>query len=369
MERIIGRKASGNGPTLLVMAGIHGNETAGVVALESVFSTCDASGIPMSGEFIGIRGNTRALAQDKRYIDEDLNRAWRSQKISQLPYKEQHSSEEKEVAEILQSIAPILNRNNDQVTVLDLHSYTAEDNHPFCVLGDTLSNRSFAYNFPLPIILGLDEYIEGTFLEYVNKSDCTTLGFEGGSHYADETIKNCIAIVWVGLAATGIIKKQDIPEYEKMVSALHQRASYPKEFFHVRYRYDVKERSAFNMIPGYKNFMSVKQAEHLATDQNKAVLAKNSGLMLMPLYQGLGNDGFFIISKVQSFWLFVSYIMRYLRGDLLFHLIPGIHAQQSGDGYVIYSMKRLKKFWINLAHLLGFRWRRWEKENTFIDYR
>ena len=56
---------------------------------------------------------------------------------------------------------------------------------PFVTVGDTLRNRRFAMNFPATIILGLEEQIDGTLLEYLNSLGAVTMGFEAGQHVAN----------------------------------------------------------------------------------------------------------------------------------------------------------------------------------------
>jgi len=53
--------------------------------------------------------------------------------------------------------------------------------------------------------------------------------------------------------------------------------------------------------PGYKNFQWVKKNELLAQDKHGEIRSKSDGLILMPLYQKQGNDGFFLIDMVESF--------------------------------------------------------------------
>jgi succinylglutamate desuccinylase len=50
----------------------------------------------------------------------------------------------------------------------------------------------------------------------------------------------------------------------------------------------------FKMFPGFQNFSPIRKGEPLATDRHGIVYAPNGGCILMPLYQGQGNDGFFI---------------------------------------------------------------------------
>ena len=51
----------------------------------------------------------------------------------------------------------------------------------------------------------------------------------------------------------------------------------------------------FSMNEGYLNFQEVKKGEHLANDKNGPIYASEDSLILMPLYQKKGEDGFFLV--------------------------------------------------------------------------
>jgi len=71
---------------LICIGGIHGNEPAGVQALEQVFKMIDAEPtknpeFKFFGTLVGLRGNVAALKKKQRYINKDLNRQWTYPKI------------------------------------------------------------------------------------------------------------------------------------------------------------------------------------------------------------------------------------------------------------------------------------------------
>ena len=82
------------GPTVVFFAGIHGNEPAGINALNSVIPKLKSNNI--CGEVFGVYGNIRALELNKRFIEFDLNRLWTLEQIKLL---EQESKPENEIFE------------------------------------------------------------------------------------------------------------------------------------------------------------------------------------------------------------------------------------------------------------------------------
>jgi len=68
------------GPMLIVLGGIHGNEPAGLLALEPLID-----GLALAaGDFVALSGNRAALAAGVRYIERDLNRGWSDEAIKAL---------------------------------------------------------------------------------------------------------------------------------------------------------------------------------------------------------------------------------------------------------------------------------------------
>src|SRR6476659_4334197 len=72
------------GPLLVVVCGIHGNEPAGVRAAEAVFERLERERPELRGEVLAIGGNLAALAANRRYLEQDLNRLWLPDRIHEL---------------------------------------------------------------------------------------------------------------------------------------------------------------------------------------------------------------------------------------------------------------------------------------------
>src|SRR5580698_114157 len=79
--RMVGRAA---GPTLVVVAGMHGNEPAGILAARRVLARLAADEVPLRGELIVLAGNVGALRAGKRYLAKDLNRQWSEARVASL---------------------------------------------------------------------------------------------------------------------------------------------------------------------------------------------------------------------------------------------------------------------------------------------
>ena len=75
----------------------------------------------------------------------------------------------------------------------------------------------------------------------------------------------------------------------------------------------------------------------------------------MPLYQKLGEDGFFILSSVSKFWLRASLMARKLKVNQLLRLIPGVR-KDPGNNYTLIVDPHVAKFMAKrVFHLFGYR--------------
>ena len=88
-------------------------------------------------------------------------------------------------------------------------------------------------------------------------------------------------------------------------------------------------------------------------------------MILMPLYQKLGNDGFFLAREVAPFWLWLSKVLRKSRLADLMHLLPGVKRHPSEKGTVIVNTRVARLYPLQIFHLLGFRKRR-QMENQLV---
>ena len=357
-----------DGPTLIAFGSIHGNEAAGAEALQRVASTMRADHPRLNGRVYFFRGNVRAIEKGVRFIDSDLNRHWTPENvIRSLPDTAipPHLSEDKEQAELLKDLDRIIKSAKDEVYALDLHSTSAEG-VPFATVGDTLRNRAFAQKLPVTILLGIEEQLEGTLLEYLNNLGAVTLGYEGGQHYAESTLAVHEALTWRALVNAGIVEESD--KLRRFNEVLRKATKRPR-ILEVRYRHAITAADDFRMLPGFNNFDPIRRSQLLANDRNGPVLADEKGLVIMPLYQKLGEDGFFIGREILPFWLWLSGVLRRLNvGNIMRHL-PGVHRSEKDPDTFEIDTNVARFFPLQVFHLLGFRKRRWHENRLVVSRR
>lgn len=360
----------GSGPTVMVFGGLHGNEAAGLKAIRRVAERLEELRDKLRGRVLLLAGNRRALDRGVRFIDSDLNRHWTDENItrsdpgSAVPPQ---MSEDLEQRELLSIITPALASARGEVYAIDLHS-TSADGVPFATVGDTMRNRRFAQSLPVTILLGIEEQLEGTLLEYLNNIGAVTLGFEGGQHYAEKTARTHEALVWLSLISAGVIAREDLPDAELHAETVKKATGSPR-ILEVRYRHAIGEEDDFSMHPGYQNFQPIKRGQHVADGRFGAIKAPESGLIMMPLYQKLGEDGFFIGRAISPFWLWLSAILRRMRIPDLVHFLPGVHSTDEGREVLRVDTGVARLFPLQVFHLLGFRKLRWHDRSLFVSRR
>lgn len=353
VERIIGKLIGEEpGPTIVFFGGIHGNETAGVFALNNVFEKIKNQ--PLKGTVYGISGNLSALKKNQRFLNQDLNRLWINGNMQSLTTKETLNTEEKEQQILFSILQDILQNEKGPFYFIDLHT-TSSKTLPFITINDALINRKFSSLFPVPIVLGIEEYLEGPLLSYINQLGYVSLGFESGQHDAVNAVTNGEAFIYLSLIYTGILDKKTIPEHGKYVSLLKEESKSLRAIFEVTYLYKLQESQKFEMEPNLQSFQNVKKGEILATSEGEKIASPTTAKLFMPLYQNKGKEGFFIIKRIHPFFLKLSEILRRIKMDALLVALPGITWEDKKEGVLKVNLKVTKYLAKQIFHLLGYR--------------
>lgn len=355
-KRLIGRATRGRpGPTVVVTGAVHGNEPAGLHALRRVLARIEADVLPLRGELWAVAGNLRAMAEDRRYIDRDLNRQWTRETMSALVNAgPAGASEDLEQLELLTLFAPLLVRGGPPIVFLDLHS-TSGPSTPFSCMPDVLRNRPIALAMPIPLVLGLEEVLEGSLLGYLCDMGHVGVAVEGGQHRDPATIDFHEAAVWIALVAAGALDVGDVPDLAEHRAKLAGTNRGLPAVLEIRVRHGVRaEDEPFNMEPGFENFQPIIKGQFVARDRNGPILAPRSGLMMLPRYQGQGDDGFFVATPVSGLLLKLSAAARRWRLERLVPLLPGVerHPERAGHFVTPHATRLGDIFnWLGYRHM------------------
>lgn len=305
-KRIVGRLGKpGTGPLLLLTGGIHGNEPAGVAALEQIVAELKPHEASLRGRIVAIRGNLRALQQEQRYIDADLNRIWEPNLVEQA-MNAGHSIRTADLFELRGVLEVIEEETRTQrdavghdhpVVAIDLHS-TSGEGPPFLVMSDHDLDLALRLDLPVPAILGLEDKFHGTMIAYLREYEIAGVAFEGGANANPRTIRFHKAIIWRTLQRLGIIPPDHVYRnghpYPRAARSLVRATEGLPHFVRIAHRHGIDPTDKFEMQAGFRNFQRIEEGQVLAHDRRGPVTAQRSGILLMPLYQPQGDDGYFI---------------------------------------------------------------------------
>lgn len=353
VDRIIWSHKKDAGPVVVIFAGIHGNEIAGLHASWRLARSLSEKTDMLKGSVYMISGNLKAIREGVRYLDRDLNRLWREVSNGALE-NDFYSPEMEEAEELLATLNEIINEHRfvtQDLKFIDLHTTSAES-CAFILFNDTLENRKSASYFPVPQILGIEETIHGTLLSYINDLGYPAIGFEAGKHEAKSSIDRTEAFLWLYLHHTQLypLKLREVHYYEKMMQG---DSDIENNYYEISYHYYVEDASQFNMKSGFMNFDTVYKGDLLAYEKGEPVYAPKSGLIFMPLYQLKGKDGFFILKGRSEFWLKLSSKLRDSFINNYLYLLPGVEKDRERVFTVNLNVARF--FVKEIFHLMGYR--------------
>jgi len=359
------------GPLIICIGGMHGNEPAGALAAQRVLLELRSCNPDFKGKLVALAGNRAALARGCRYISEDFNRMWLPQRLSALGSEAAQprlNTEERECRELLTALGAALADHRGPIVFLDLHTTSAEG-IPFAIVADTLLNRRLALSISAPVILGLEEQLDGTTLNYMNDRGYAAVGFEGGQNEAPSSIDHNEAALWTILVATGCLREDCLAQAASARAALAARTRGVPRILEVRYRHAIEPADEFAMVPGYMSFQSVKRGEVLGRDRRGPVRAPENARILLPLYQSQGSDGFFLVREISPRWLQVSALMRRMRMERALPILPGVRRDPKRADTLIIDPKVARWMALDFFHLLGYRRRRSEDGKIVVSRR
>jgi succinylglutamate desuccinylase len=312
-NRIIGERiGSKPGPLMIVFAQIHGNEPAGYKAVEELFKAIDLEylknpNFEFCGRIVALQGNVKAAQAKVRYIKKDLNRSWLPQEIDRIRQTEAIESLDPEDQEIKENL-DIIDAYIDlclppRVLVLDLHTTTAHGGI-FTIPSQNSEARRIALSIHAPVLHGFLDGLKGTTLHYFSQEnfevDMNAVCFEAGQHNSEDAYKHAVSAVIQCFKSIGGFYAKDIEIRHNQL--LEERSKGLPLEAKLMYVHPVDPSDNFRMTDAkvYSNFDSISEGEILAYDKNGPIKSPYNGLILMPLYQKQGDDGFFVIQEVTA---------------------------------------------------------------------
>jgi succinylglutamate desuccinylase len=298
-ERVLAQvRGAAAGPTLVALGAIHGNEPAGLAAARRVLANMEAR--TLRGEFVALAGNRAAIDRRARVLARDLNRGWTDDAIARLRVAAEADAlqgEDNEQLDLLDTIEAIVARARGPVHFVDLHT-TSAPGIPFVVADGREGGHAFALAFGLPVFFGLADRLASTLTPYLSRRGLTAVAIEGGQNDAESAIANHEAVIEIALAEAGLAGAATSAAAAARLDAFRARLSDARrglpQAIEVYHRHAIRPEDDFVMEPGFANIQSIPAGTLLARDRSGEIRADEDCLVVMPLYQGLGDDGFFL---------------------------------------------------------------------------
>jgi predicted deacylase len=354
LERVIGRvQGHRDGACVVIVAGIHGNEPAGVRAGRRVLHALRSADV--AGDVVFVAGNLAGLRAGRRFAVRDLNRGWNDAALASLRAQPRESlqAEDAEQRALDEAVSAAFSAARGPRILVDLHTSSAPG-VPFVLFGDTTAQASFVRALPIPLLLGLVEQVDGIMAEHFTRQGATTLCIEGGQHDDPRAQENLHAAIWISLARAGVVAASR-PEVNMARALLEEARAGLPHILEVTSRHALLADDEFVMEPGFLNISRAHRGQLLARDRRGEIRALADGAVVLPLYQKQGSDGFFWAREIHSRRLDVAALLRKVPLTFLVGLLPGIAVESDRPESVTLSSGEVLPQVMSLLRLLGFR--------------
>ena len=312
MKRLIGEySGSEKGTLVIALAAMHGNEPAGVLALRDLFQMLEDEPknnphFQFKGRLVGIIGNLQAYERKMRFVKKDLNRELTLENIEKAKQPissrghNQLAFEDLELIELMQCIDNQINTYKpEKIIILDLHT-TSATGGIFTIVSEDEDSLDIAITLNAPVVKGLVKGLGGTTLHYFREENIgiPTVGicFEAGQHDDVFSVRRTIAWLINCLRTVGCLNANDVESRHDEVLRGYSK-NLPKAV-QVIDNHHIMPNDNFKMLPNYQNFQAIQKGEILAYDKNGSIQSPEDCLILMPLYQPQGSDGFFLVKEI-----------------------------------------------------------------------
>lgn len=252
METIIKKTSEHPGKTLAVFCGVHGNERAGIIAVEKAIQEL----VITAGTVYFVFANPRAIEAGKRFVEKNLNRCFYAGQSGNT-YEETRAQELMALLDTCDAL-------------LDVHASNTPDTTPFII---TDSGFDVAKVLPFEIIAeGFDQVEAGGTDGYMKNSGkvgvCVECGFSGESErYGDLAFTSILQF----LKFYGAIEGSAVPTHNQKILYVDrvQKVTYDSYTL-------TKTFSDFEIVP--KGFIIARDDTHeYSADRESVILFANPG--------------------------------------------------------------------------------------------
>ena len=256
------------GPVSVIIAGVHGDEKCGVIALGKLLPGLR---IERGRVWFGY-GNIGAIKANKRFVSCNLNRMFKN---SNLFSGEEKKSYEYKRAQFIKKYLDCAD------ALLDVHASFTPNSKPFVICEKNA--KEIVKYLPVSLVVsGFDKVEPGSTDGYMNDIGKIGICMECGYLGDVKAVKMARRGILSFLQARGHLKKKVKPRKQTHVC--------------VYYLYKTKTNK-FTLAKAFKDFEKIAKGQIIGIDGNKEVRAKKSSIILFARNRKLANDEAFLLGE------------------------------------------------------------------------
>jgi succinylglutamate desuccinylase len=258
-----------NGPTSVVLGGVHGDERCGVDALKKNISNLQID----RGRVILGYGNPRSIENDVRFVDADLNRMFKQD--DQLTGVEKRSYEYGRA----QFLKTYLNKAD---ALIDIHASITPDSTPFVICEPNA--HPTAQFLPAELIVsGFDAIEPGGTDYYMNSIGKTGICIECGYRENPLSLKIAEESLFAFLKARGHIENDLKPRAQVHVQI---------------YDLYITKTEEFRLAKSFGDFEDIRKDQSIGMDGTVLVQAQRESVILFARDRNkIGEEAFLLGEK------------------------------------------------------------------------
>ena len=269
-ENIVELVGEKTGSTSIIIGGVHGNEKCGVEALNKILPTLQIE----SGRVIFAYGNPKAIRENVRFTEVNLNRIFRPD--YELSDKEKQSYE--------YTRAKILKEYLDQAdALLDIHASSIPDSDKFIICEK--SANEVAQYLPIDTVVhGFDDFEFGSTDYYMNLNGKIGICLECGYLGDDEAVLVAIDSIFAFLNARNHISTND------QRARVQNKIQIFKKYF--------TKTNRFTLAKEFSNFEILEKDQLIGVDGEEEIRSEKKCVILFAHNGKNINDEVFLLGGI-----------------------------------------------------------------------